>query len=200
MELLENVTKQACSHMFTVKHQSSAIDECYSTLPQGHIISRWDFAQNAHHRRAVECQNEYFDPNQTSILTCITHYRPPGRSTLVCEEMHFIRPDLIHDSAFAQRCIDIHADHYKTLLNHHQNLILRHHVFSDGGPNYQSRHGIPINWGFTGAGHGKGPNDGADAVLKNAADLARTLESELRGNSDSRCQSFLCILYGQDAD
>jgi len=182
MEFLEQHFKNLSVHLFVVRHQAASMEELYQKLPRTHIISRWDLAQNYHHRRAVQSQHEYFDPDQTTIVTCITHFHD-GRK-LVCEEMHFLTPDLIHDSALVQHCVAVPACHYIEKLPF---KIDRHHVFAPQHfkvchtinflSDYEISYNIPLSWGVC-----QGPNDPAGAFIKTEGDRARTLEHYRESN------------------
>ena len=131
---------------------------------------------------------------QITILVHITWVRNPtpdpnDESTRNIMEYHFyISDDKKHDSYFVQHCLMLHWDS----LVDGGFTPKNHWIWSDGcAGQFKSRipwyfvsrypeitEGCNCMWSFFGSGHGKGPHDGAGAVLKR---YIRTTQLDVNG-------------------
>jgi hypothetical protein len=169
-------------HNFVAKWQDLQFKACIKTFPINSVVSVVDFAENYTFEIQNEVQSMHWHSYQVSILVHISFRHNPemdpyNEDTWILNEYHFyISDDKQHDSAFVQHCFGLHWNHMESNGYAPQT----HVVWSDGcaaqfkssKPWYfVSRYpnmtgGCKMLWNFFGSGHGKGPHDGAGAVVK----------------------------------
>lgn len=169
-------------HSFVAKWEDEQFQMCLANFPADTMVSVIDFAENYSFEVQNEVQSMHWHNYQVSILVHISwvrnaHPDPEDESTRNIMQYHFyISDDRKHDSYFVQHCLQMHWDSIVEGGFTPKN----HWIWSDGcAGQFKSRipwyfvsrypeitNGCVCVWSFFGSGHGKGPHDGAGAVLK----------------------------------
>ena len=181
-------------HSFVAKWEDEQFRTCLRTSPADTMVSVIDYAENYSFEVQNEVQSMHWHSYQISILVHITYVRNPhpdteDESTRNITSYHFyISDDMLHDSYFVQHCLLLH---WESVVQ--GGFTPKHHwIWSDGCANqFKSRvpwyfvarypeitRGCTCMWSFFGTGHGKGPHDGAGAVLKR---YIRTAQLDING-------------------
>ena len=169
-------------HSFVAKWEDEQFRTCLENFPADTMVSVVDYAENYSFEVQNEVQSMHWHSYQVSILVHITWVRnpepdPEDASTRNIMQYHFyISDDKKHDSYFVQHCLQMHWD----ATVEEGFTPKRHWIWSDGcSGQFKSRipwyfvsrypqltGGCMCMWSFFGTGHGKGPHDGAGAVIK----------------------------------
>ena len=170
------------THNFVARWEDAQFKKSIRSFPKDTVVSVVDFAENYKFEIQNEVQSMHWHSYQVSILVHITFRHNPdldpyNEDTFILTEYHFyITDDKHHDSEFVQHCFGLHWDHMKR--NGFEPK--QHWVWSDGcASQFKSKkpfyfiscypnmtNGCSMLWNFFGSGHGKGPHDGAGAVVK----------------------------------
>lgn len=203
------------THLYRALWQDQQCRAVRNNLPEDVLYINADFSMNLVLTCKREAQPLFYFSRQLSLLVMIIHFVRDG--VLVCEHHYFISEDKHHDSDFVQHSLDLlvagltkRGLHFKA-----------HAFFTDGGPghfksaaafmgavSHASRHDVEVLWNWFASSHGKGPWDGAGAVIKSllraeclkegvyiesAADvvaLATRLWSQLKGIGQTALRVF----------
>jgi hypothetical protein len=169
-------------HNFTARWQDQQFKHCRKSFPADTIVSVIDFAENYSFEVQNEVQSMHWHSYQVTILVQITWMRDPSvdpndEDNYTVMKYHFyISDDPTHDSAFVQHCLQLHWQYVVDSGVKPK----QHWIWSDGCSSqfkskvpwfFISRYpditgGCACLWSFFGSGHGKGPHDGAGAVVK----------------------------------
>ena len=169
-------------HNFVARWEDAQFKKSLENIPANGIVSVIDFAENYSFEVQNEVQSMNWHSYQVSILVQISWIRNPNAnpanpsSMTLMKYNFYISDDKSHDSYYVQHCLNLH---WKSL--HDSGFYPKQHwIWSDGCSNqfkskvpwyYVSRYpaltgGCVCMWSFFGSGHGKGPHDGARAVVK----------------------------------
>ena len=198
-------------HVFVAKWDDEQFKNCLANFRDDTIVSVIDFAENYSFEVQNEVQSMHWFSYQITILVHITWVRNPApdptdESTKNIMQYHFyISDDRKHDSYFVQHCLQLHWDSVVESGFTPKN----HWIWSDGcAGQFKSRipwyfvsrypeitNGCNCMWSFFGSGHGKGPHDGAGAVLKR---YIRTAQLDVNGpplqNAETVVDFLICKL------
>ena len=169
-------------HNFVARWEDAQFKKSLENIPADGIVSVIDFAENYSFEVQNKVQSMHWHSYQVSILVQISWIRNPNAnpadpsSMTLMKYNFYISDDKSHDSYYVQHCLNLH---WKSL--HDSGFYPKQHwIWSDGCSNqfkskvpwyYVSRYpaltgGCVCMWSFFGSGHGKGPHDGAGAVVK----------------------------------
>jgi hypothetical protein len=164
------------------KWEDEQFRTCLASFSDDTMVSVIDYAENYSFEVQNEVQSMHWHSYQVTILVhimCVRnpHPNPDDESTQNIMTYHFyISDDKLHDSYFVQNCLQLYWDSVVE-----SGFIPRNHwIWSDGCSGQFKSHvpwffvarysevigGCNCMWSFIGSGHGKGPHDGAGAVLK----------------------------------
>jgi hypothetical protein len=181
-------------HNFVAKWEDDQFRACLASFPDDTMVSVIDYAGNYSFKVQNEVQSMHCHSYQITILVHKMWVRNPNpdledESTRSIMTYHFyISDDKLHDSYFVQHCLLLHWD---SMVG--ASFIPRNHwIWSDRcSGQFKSRipwffvarypeitSGCNCMWSFFGSGHGKGPHDGAGAVLKR---YIRTTQLDVNG-------------------
>ena len=182
IEYMKPKLQHFVTHNFVARWEDKQFKACIKGFGRDSVISVVDFAENYKFEIQNEVQSMHWHSYQISILVHISFRHNPeadpyDEDTWILTEYHFyISDDTVHDSLFVQHCFGLHWDYLKA-----QNFSPKmHYVWSDGcAAQFKSAkpwffvsrypnmtNGCGMLWSFFGSGHGKGPHDGAGAVVK----------------------------------
>lgn len=162
-------------HLFVARWQQKAFSSLAKELPVNWVVLNLDFAENYSCENQNEIQSAYWGHNQVTIHPIVTYYNFPKCTIYTQEVLIFVSDDLTHDSHAVAAFLKTANQHLRERgLN-----IEREIIFSDGcAGQYKSDtpfidvsyaeldFGFPIEKHFYGSRQGKGPSDGAGAVIK----------------------------------
>lgn len=182
IEYLKPKLQAFVAHNFVARWEDEHFKKSMKCFPKDTIVSVVDFAENYKFESQDEVQSQHWFSFQISILVQITFrhnhdFDAYDEDSRIITEYHFyISDDKHHDSEFVQYCFGLHWNHMKT----NGYAPKQHWVWSDGcAAQFKSSRpwffvarypnmtgGCSMLWSFFGSGHGKGPHDGAGAVVK----------------------------------
>jgi hypothetical protein len=181
-------------HNFVAKWEDDQFRVCLASFPDDTMVFVIDYVENYSFEVQNKVQSMHWHSYQVTILVHIMWVRNPNpdpedESTRSIMTYHFyIFDDKLHDSYFVQHCLLLHWD---SMVG--ASFIPRNHwIWSDRcSGQFKSRipwffvarypeitSGCNCMWSFFGSGHGKGPHDGAGAVLKR---YIRTTQLDVNG-------------------
>ena len=169
-------------HNFVARWEDKQFRECLKSFPQDSVVSIVDFAENYTFEVQNEVQSMHWHSFQISILIHICFRHNPNATrydedSWILTEYHFyISDDPTHDTNMVQHCFKLHWQY----MVERGYAPKRHFVWSDGcAQQFKSSkpwyfvskypaitNGCKMLWSFFGSAHGKGPHDGAGAVVK----------------------------------
>ncbi len=182
LEYLKPKLQAFVTHNFVARWEDKHFKKSMKSFPEDTVVSVVDFAENYKFESQNEVQSQHWFSYQISILVQITFrhnpdFDPYDEDSRIITEYHFyISDDKQHDSEFVQYCFGLHWDH----MQRNGYAPKQHWVWSDGcAAQFKSSRpwffvarypnmtgGCSMLWSFFGSGHGKGPHDGAGAVVK----------------------------------
>ncbi|WAR11448.1 LOW QUALITY PROTEIN: hypothetical protein MAR_025628, partial [Mya arenaria] len=170
-------------HLFEAKWQQHQFSVLIKDIPQGLVVLNMDFAENYACIAQHEIQSAHWGHEQVTIHPSVAYYRCPegecGRT--IQEALIFVSDDKTHDAHAVHKFVTLANEHLGTRLAS-ENGIERQIQFTDGcAAQYKSHlpfcdishsvndYGFVVERHFYGSRHGKGPSDGAGAVVKSSA-------------------------------
>ncbi|WAR17869.1 hypothetical protein MAR_032463 [Mya arenaria] len=157
---LSEELKTFAEHLFVAAWQQKQFLMLQKNVPKSWAILNMDFAENYTCVAQREVQSAHWSHNQVTVHPTVAYYRcqEEGCEDIVTEHLIFVSDDKVHDAAAVQEFVK--------LANQH--LIQKRGVpFTDISCS-QADFGFSFERHFYGSRHGKGPSDGAGAVVKSA--------------------------------
>lgn len=165
-------------HIKRVKQQYKAIGELKQNLPDGHIISQMDFAENFSCSSADEIQSAYWNQNAITLHPVVVYYRE--NSELKHMNYVFVTDELGHNIGTVYAFLKTLIPDVRQRL---QKELKKVYYWTDG-PSSQYRNktafylisnhkevfGSDADWNYFESGHGKGACDGVGGTAKRMAD------------------------------
>ncbi|MES9901055.1 MAG: hypothetical protein ABW168_00060 [Sedimenticola sp.] len=178
IEAMEDLSIMA-RHLFNAKWQQLQFSGLIKNIPTNWVVLNLDFAENYACISQMEIQTAHWFHQQVTIHPVVAYYNCHKCDETVQECLYFVSDDLTHDAHAVHRFVSATNAH----LRNKRGIDIEHQVqFSDGcASQYKSvtpfidisysfnDFGFPVERHFYGSRHGKGPCDGAAAVLKSAA-------------------------------
>ena len=184
-ELITELLNEAAphpQHLLNADWQNQQFSQLKSRLPEKHVLSVLDFAENYSTFYQDEVQSSYWSHNQVTIHPIVCYYRCVNCDALMTESLIFVSDDTTHDYHAVNHFVTVAYEHLRTARNFDIVKSLR---FSDGcAAQYKSRgpiadiahshqdNGFQTQHNYFGSRHGKGPSDGESAVVKSMASTA----------------------------
>ncbi|CAC5385885.1 unnamed protein product [Mytilus coruscus] len=193
-ETMEELSKLS-RHLFNARWQQLQFSTIIKDIPVNWVILNLDFAENYACVSQMEIQTAHWYHQQVTIHPIVAYYKVNCHQCqeTVQETMLFISDDLTHDAHAVHKFVSMANEH----LQQKRMINIQHEIqFSDGcSSQYKSftpfcdisyslqDYGFIIERHFYGSRHGKGPCDGAGAVLKSAARRAVMGQTQVINNS-----------------
>lgn len=196
------------NHLFVARWQQKQFTQLVSYIPPDWAVLNLDFAENHSCISQMEIQTAHWGHNQATVHPIVSYYtcNKDGceMTDPVQETMIFISNDLIHGNNAVICFITKANEHLQTVRSLN---IVKEVQFSDGCAR-QYKACVPFcdishsvqDFGFItecnyyGSGHGKGPSDGAGAVIKSAARRAVNSQQEVINNANDLADFAQCSL------
>ena len=197
-EVILNLAQEVetlAEHLFVASWQQKQFTNLQHNIPQSWVVLNMDFAENYACIAQKEVQGAHWSHNQVTVHPTVAYYRCPveGCKDTVMEHLIFISEDLTHDAAAVQEFVKIANNH---LIKVRGLKIEKEIQMTDGcAAQYKSRipftdisfcqtdFGFSVERHFYGSRHGKGPSDGAGAVVKSSVRRAVNGEKVIVNNS-----------------
>ncbi|PJE77756.1 hypothetical protein CI610_03318 [invertebrate metagenome] len=177
VELSEELQPLA-QHLFVAAWQQDQFSKLRKKISEGYVLLNMDFSENFACISQNEIQSAHWWHEQVTIHPIVALYRclKAGCDKTVVESLIFISENKQHDAHAVMKFVKIANKH----LTEQQGLVINKEIqMSDGcSAQYKSRQpltdlsysildfGFPSERHFFGSRHGKGPSDGAGAVVK----------------------------------
>ncbi|KAJ8309778.1 LOW QUALITY PROTEIN: hypothetical protein KUTeg_011643 [Tegillarca granosa] len=160
--------------------QHNQFTHLIKTLPQDWVILNIDFAENYSNKSQHEVQSAHWGHSQVTIhpILCFYHCKTEHCSQICQDALIFVSDDVHYDAHAVAKFVKQANNHLQTERGIQTNKEIQ---FSDGcSAQYKSKtpftdisfayddYRFPIQRPFYGSRHGKGPSDGAGAVVKAA--------------------------------
>ena len=165
-------------HIFLSKWQAKCMEDCRARLKPGEVLMVLDFAKNITLCRQREVQYAFFSRLSVTLHSIVMYYWCPQAgfcSKMITDEFMCLTPDLNHDAYAVQEFTKLAINH----LRAQGVTVNKVYQFSDNQcAQYKSYVSfefmflleelldVLIEKHYTGAGHGKGPADGAVGRIK----------------------------------
>ena len=186
-ELIVNLSKELenfAEHLFVAAWQQNQFTWIQKNVPKSWVVLNMDFAENYSCVAQQEVQSAHWSHNQVTIHSTVAYYRcqEEGCEEIVTEHLIFVSDDKTHDAAAVQEFVELANGHLKEARG--LNIEKEIHLTDGCAAQYkfripftdisfsQSDHGFPVERHFYGSRHGKGPSDGAGAVMKSVVKRA----------------------------
>lgn len=166
-------------HLFVASWQQRQFTTIRKEVPNDWVVLNMDFAENYSCVSQSEVQAAHWGHEQVTIHPTVAYYkcRDDDCDHVVTEALIFVSNDKIHDAHAGNSFVKLANKH----LVEKRGLVVKKQVqMTDGcSAQYKSKtpfadisnsivdNGFPIERHFYGSRHGKGPSDGAGAVVKN---------------------------------
>ncbi len=197
-------------HLFRATWEYRQFQTISQSIPMQTVIAVMDFGQNYRCEFQDEPQFLNWAYNQVSVHAVVTYYNCPDCSDPVQEDLIFLSPVLKHDPAFVSMCERNALSH----LQQERKLDVNHLIeFTDTcASQYRSKNAfkaiaqfadteIKVTRCYFGSRHGKGPSDGAVAVVKSAAKRAvKARKTIIQDAKDMYCYLQENMQVGKDAE
>lgn len=178
---MKELTKMLAYHMFVASWQKKAFTELIKEIPKGAVVGHLDFSENYSTFYQEEISSAHWMKNMITVHPSVFHYncsQCPEGSAPVMDAHIFLSDDNTHDYHAVQEFTRISIG----FLREQRCLdILKWLEFTDGcAGQYKSKHsmvdlsfanddfGVKRERHYFESYHGKGPSDGAGAVVKMA--------------------------------
>ena len=162
-------------HKWIAHNQEQAMIDVLATLKGGHVVSCWDYSENASLAKKLNVQAEHFSKVQVMLLICVNYLL---RNSVLAKTVNiYVSDDRKHSAKFVHYCMDLQKAYFQAdmYLKHGDT----HFVLSDGAPThlnmvgkfwYLARYGVDegvrMVWNFFQSCHSKGEWDGEGAIAK----------------------------------
>ena len=166
------------THLFNYFWQGDQFQQCLESLGPGEVVMVVDFAKNMQIGCQHEVQSAFFHRKSATLHPVIIYYHCPIEcGEQVVDEVMCVTPDPLHDSYAVHTFLADALGHLKK----YNIPIEKLYMFSDNcSAQYKSKKpfellhkiGVPTEWHYFGAGHGKSRADGWTGRFKIQADLA----------------------------
>ena len=191
-------------HLLNADWQNQQFSQLKSQLPEKHVLSVLDFAENYSTFYQDEVQSSYWSHNQVTIHPIVCYYRCVNCDALMTESLIFVSDDTTHDYHAVNHFVTVAYEHLRTARNFDIVKSLR---FSDGcAAQYKSRgpiadihvhvahshqdNGFQTQHNYFGSCHGKGPSDGESTVVKSMASTAVKSTTTIIANRPREIKTF----------
>ena len=177
VKLAEELEKLA-GHLFVASWQQQQFSLMLKNVKKSWVILNIDFAENYSCKSQTEVQSAHWGHNQVTIHpTCAYYQCQEGNcENTVTEHIIFVSDDKTHDPAAVMKFIEVTNTNLqqKRGLSIHRQIQMRDGCVSQ----YKSKvpftdvsysltdFGFPTECHFYDSKHGKGPSDGAGAVVR----------------------------------
>ena len=172
-------------HVFLSKWQAKCMEDCRNSLKPGEVLMVLDFAKNITLSRQREVQYAFFSRLSVTFHSIVMYYWCPHKGFCnhqITDEFMCLTPDLTHDSHAVHEFTKLALQHLRDQgvpvnklyqFSDNQCAQYKSHVSFELMFELEAMFDIIIEKHYTGAGHGKGPADGAVGRIK--ALLARAV-------------------------
>lgn len=180
LDLAKELDKLA-AHLFVAAWQQNQFSQLLKSVPSHWVILNMDFSENYSCVNQNEVQSAHWGHNNITIHPAVSYYRCPNENCndTIQESLIFVSDDLVHDAHAVATFVAKANEH----LQNKRGLIIEKQIqFTDGcSAQYKSKtpftdisyskedYGFVVERHFYGSRHGKGPSDGAGAVVKSGA-------------------------------
>ncbi|XP_062571004.1 uncharacterized protein LOC134233020 [Saccostrea cucullata] len=180
LDLAKELEKLAV-HLFVAAWQQNQFSQLLKRVPSNWVVLNMDFSENYACLNQNEVQSAHWGHNNVTIHPTVAYYRCPKENCndVIQEALIFVSDDLQHDSHAVATFVSVANEH----LQQNRGLVIEKEIqFTDGcAAQYKSKtpftdisysnedYGFSVERHFYGSRHGKGPSDGAGAVVKSGA-------------------------------
>ena len=181
VEDLANELEKLSDHLFVAAWQQDQFSKLWKTVPPKWVILNMDFSENYSCVDQSEVQSAHWGHNMVTIHPTVAFYRCPEEDCedIIQEALIFVSNDMVHDSNAVAKFVAVANEHLKQV----RGLTIQKEIqMTDGcAAQYKSKtpftdisfsmedHGFTVERHYYGSRHGKGPSDGAGAVVKSGA-------------------------------
>jgi hypothetical protein len=165
-------------HIFVATWQQQQFANLLKEIPPSWVVLNMDFSENYSCIAQNEVQSAHWGHEQVTIHPTVAYYKcqHDNCTETVQEALIFVSSDLIHDSSAVMKFTAVANEH----LSQTRGITINREIqLTDGcAAQYKSKtpfcdlshaiedFGFPIERHYYGSRHGKGPSDGAGAVVK----------------------------------